>query len=419
MPPGRQAPRTRPGAEPRKTKPVTPAPMLGLRRFWRIPVALLVGALLGFGFSYLFGVTYEANAKLLNRVNNVTFLGSNGSTLSQQGAVVEQSGVSKIVADTESALLENRSIATEIVRELDLDERADEGGWFQAVKRGFATVLKGTYSYVVHGEYVKLNDFDQAVVDTEDGLGAKQVGFSYVIEVTGRWETPEEAEAITNLAADQLVALAEEQFLADVNANIENLAAQLELAGAEQQRTAAELATFADRNGIEIPALGDTLTPDLTLELSPPLQSTYRRLLEAYNTALTTYGQLQNQYQQAKVYAGVEPVQLTRLDEAVPSVYPVSPKRWLYMGIGIVLGALIGLGLTARDFWRRGETLFPRDDDLPRRPTRIAVARVPTGTTTASPEAEAPADTSETASEEMGSPVESAIGTRTPTRVEG
>lgn len=347
------------------TTPTTTTPMLSLRRFWRIPVVAVIGAILGFGASYLFGVTYEAKTRVLNRVNNVTFLGNDGSTLEDQGTAFEQSALSRIVAETEGALMENHVIATKVVRELRLDQEEDEKGWFATLKRGFAKAFKFTYSYLVHGTYEELDDFDQAVEDTESGLQAKQVGNSYVIEVTGRWDTPEDAKAIADVAADYLIELAEEQFVADVTANMENLAQQLELLGQQQQAAATELAVFAEANGIDPAVLGpNTLTPALALQLSPEQQSSYQQLQRAYNTSLAAYTQLQVEYQQGQVNAGTKPVELTRLDEAVASVYPVSPKRWLYMGIGIVLGSLVGLGLTARAVWRRGETLFPRDDDL-------------------------------------------------------
>lgn len=333
-----------------------------LRRYWRIPAWLAIGAVVGFAVSYLFGVAYEANTQVLNRVNNTTFLGSNGATVTQQGTAIEQVGLAANVAQTESAMLDNREVAVAIVRKLQLDKREDDGGVIQTVKNGFATVVKAAYSFVVKGTYVQLNDFDQAVEDTQKGLSAKQVGTSYVIEVSGRWKTPEQAEAITNEAADLLVARGEDQFLGDTQANLDNLSAQLAQAGEQQQRAAGELATFAEDNGIPTANVGATLTPDLALKLSPAQQSTYRQLLQTYNTSVAAYTQLQGQYQQTQVNAGARPVQLSRLDRAVPGVYPVAPKRWLYMAIGAVIGALIGLALTARAFWSEGETLFPRDD---------------------------------------------------------
>jgi hypothetical protein len=62
---------------------------------------------------------------------------------------------------------------------------------------------------------------------------------------------------------------------------------------------------------------------------------------------------------------------------------------WLFLTIGIVLGSLIGLGLTARWFWRRGETMFPRDDDYPPRDDSGARSSRPAESVSSGPAPEA------------------------------
>ena len=342
------------------TAPSTPT--LNVRQYWRIPVAALIGAVLGFGTSYIFGVAYASTTRVLIRVNNTTLLGSNGSTLTNQGATVEQSAVSKTVAETESALLGNDVIATKLVRKLHLDKPAKKN-FLSAPKAALATTFKFTQSILIHGTYKKLPRFEQAVKDTQKGLSATQVGNSYMLAVTGKWKTPTKATAIANAAADYLVGAAEQRFHDDIANNNKHLAQQVTVAGAKEGQAAAALAIFAQANGINTATLGAALTPELTLTLPPAVQAKYQQLQQAYNTSLAAFTQLQVQLQQGQVNGGIEPVELTRVDKAVPTVYPVSPKRWLYMGIGIVLGALVGFFLTARQAWRRGETLFPRDDD--------------------------------------------------------
>jgi uncharacterized protein involved in exopolysaccharide biosynthesis len=339
-------------------------PTFNVRQYWRIPVAALIGAVLGFGTSYLFGVSYAATTRVLIRVNNTTLLGSNGSTLTNQGATVEQSAVSKTVAETEGALLGNDVIATKLVRKLHLD-KPEKKGFFSAPKAAFATTFKFGVSILVHGTYKKLPRFEQAVKDTQKGLSATQVGNSYMLDVTGKWKTPAKAKAIANAAADYLVAAGEQRFRDDVAGNTKHLAQQVTLAGEQERQAAAGLATFAQANGISTATLGAALTPELALTLPPAVQANYQQLQQKYNTSLAAFTQLQVQLQQGQVNGGIDPVELTRVDKAVATVYPVSPKRWLWMGIGIVLGALIGFFLTAREAWRRGETLFPRDDDFP------------------------------------------------------
>lgn len=342
------------------TAPSTPT--LNVRQYWRIPVAALIGAVLGFGSSYIFGVSYAATTRVLIRVNNTTLLGSNGSTLTNQGATVEQSAISKTVAETQGALLGNDVIATKLVRKLHLDKPAKKN-FLSAPKAAFATTFKFTQSILIHGTYKKLPRFEQAVKDTQKGLSATQVGNSYMLAVTGKWKTPAKAKAIANAAADYLVAAGEQRFRNDIANNNKHLSEQVTIAGAQEAKAAAALAIFAQGNGIPTATLGAALTPELALTLPPAVQASYQQLQQAYNTSLAAFTQLQGQLQQGQVNGGIDPVELTRVDKAVPTVYPVSPKRWLYMGIGIVLGALVGFFLTARQAWRRGETLFPRDDD--------------------------------------------------------
>ncbi|MFN8036729.1 MAG: hypothetical protein U0V73_12415 [Acidimicrobiia bacterium] len=367
----------------------TPTPItLGLRRFWRIPVAAFVGAILGFGASFIFGVSYSAKARVLMHVNNLTLLQTNGSTVVNQMSQAEQAAIGQAMAETQSALLDNRAVAQEIVRKLHLDKKPP-GGFVNAVKSGISTTFKWTQAMIIHGTYKKLSRFEQAVQNTQKGLSAHAVGFSWELEVSGQWRTREKAAAIANLAADYLVRVGEQRFQDDVAANTKNLQEQVRVSGERQQKAAAELAAFAAANGLDVSKLGLALTPEVAMKLAPAAQAQYQVLQSEYNTSLAAFGQLQAQYQQAQVYAGVKPVELTRVDKAVPGVYPVKPKRWLYLAIGIVLGSLVGLGLTARWFWRRGETMFPRDDEY--RPRRdggasgatplapVAVANEPSG----------------------------------------
>lgn len=394
------------------TTPIT----LGLRRFWRIPVAAVLGAILGFGGSFFFGVAYAAKTRVLLHVNNLTLLQTNGSTLTNQGAQSEQATIGQAMAATQGALLGNNVIATKIVKKLHLDKKENTGGVFNAAKGALSTTIKFTESYLLHGTYKKLSRFDQAVQDTQKGLSAKEVGFSWALEVTGRWKTPEKATAIANLAADYLVQAGEKRFQDEVTANTKNLQEQVRLAGEREQKAAADFAAFAVANGIDTSKLGVALTPDIAQKLAPAAQTQFQSLQSEFNTSLAAFTQFQVQYQQAQVYAGVKPVEMTRIDKAVAGVYPVSPKRWLYMAIGIVLGSLVGLGLTARWFWRRGETMFPRDDDYPPRDDDDdeGAAQVPPASTAESNEPRElpePAETSTASNEpiETAEPAESSI----------
>jgi uncharacterized protein involved in exopolysaccharide biosynthesis len=56
---------------------------------------------------------------------------------------------------------------------------------------------------------------------------------------------------------------------------------------------------------------------------------------------------LAKRYSEAKATAERPGVELTRIDAASVPNYPVGPKRYLYLGLGLILGALAGWGLSA------------------------------------------------------------------------
>jgi len=66
----------------------------------------------------------------------------------------------------------------------------------------------------------------------------------------------------------------------------------------------------------------------------------------------------------AQVTQAQGPVDLTRIDQAAAPSYPSEPKRYVYLGLGLLLGGLAGVGLTAQAR-RRGAagTGAPDDDD--------------------------------------------------------
>jgi hypothetical protein len=51
-------------------------------------------------------------------------------------------------------------------------------------------------------------------------------------------------------------------------------------------------------------------------------------------------------HQAAVVNAASDTAELTRVDRAAAPIYPVAPKRYLYLTLGVLLGGLAGGGLT-------------------------------------------------------------------------
>jgi uncharacterized protein involved in exopolysaccharide biosynthesis len=88
----------------------------------------------------------------------------------------------------------------------------------------------------------------------------------------------------------------------------------------------------------------------------------FDRLELRLRNASDTTNQLREQYEQAVVIAAGNPIELTRIDDPQKPNYPVAPKRYLYLGMGLVTGAVVGLLLSAFAAWRRGERLFADAD---------------------------------------------------------
>jgi uncharacterized protein involved in exopolysaccharide biosynthesis len=400
-----------------------------LRKWWRIPAVAVLAAVLGFGTSYIFPPSYQAGTRLLVRVNDTTLLSSDGTTPGSGGpAVIDQTGLARSVAQTQSGLLTNGVVATMVVRKLRLDQIEEEKSLIDPLKVAVRNTIAYTYGYVIRGTYVKLSKFDRAVQDVQEGLAATQLEDSYMISLVARGTSREQAALVTDAAADFLVQLGEEQFRADVAARSRQLTGQVEAANAARHESAASLTEFSrvhdlDSRGVSGGgALQESLdvavssasadvaaakaTADAAREamsgttgrvrqdrqlallnaesalaaagarqldlrtqraesadLSASQRTEYLDLLLRSDTANAEYLALQAKYQQALLSAATNPVELTRIDRAVALAYPVAPKRYVYLGIALVLGALLGLLLTARAAWRRGETLFPRDVD--------------------------------------------------------
>jgi len=71
-----------------------------------------------------------------------------------------------------------------------------------------------------------------------------------------------------------------------------------------------------------------------------------RQLELKRDIAAGTVASLSEQHQAAVLDSEQAPIELTRLDEAAPSTYPVSPIRYLYLALGMVLGAVGGFLLS-------------------------------------------------------------------------
>jgi uncharacterized protein involved in exopolysaccharide biosynthesis len=70
---------------------------------------------------------------------------------------------------------------------------------------------------------------------------------------------------------------------------------------------------------------------------------------------------LSGKLQAAQVTEAQGPVDLTRIDQAPAPSYPAAPKRYIYLLLGLLIGALAGLGLTAQARRRSALAAEPPD----------------------------------------------------------
>jgi uncharacterized protein involved in exopolysaccharide biosynthesis len=106
--------------------------------------------------------------------------------------------------------------------------------------------------------------------------------------------------------------------------------------------------------------LSAILTPGSTQNnLDPAKQSQLQSLEARYTAASASFTDLKTNYQQSIVNGAGDPVAISRVDRPALPTYPASPKRYLFLGMGIVAGAVLGLLLSALASWRKGENLFP------------------------------------------------------------
>lgn len=89
-------------------------------------------------------------------------------------------------------------------------------------------------------------------------------------------------------------------------------------------------------------------------------QAQLAQLTQSLTLAQKNQTDLTTAMQQANATAQTDSPELTRIDEAPTPIYPIAPKRYLYLLLGLLLGGLAGLGLT----WLAGR----RTDPVPMAP---------------------------------------------------
>lgn len=305
------------------------------RDYWRVPVIALLGGLLAFGGSFAFAPTYASSTKLLVRGRDATFLTTTGADLSAQPGVVDSS-LAKALGETQSALITSRAVAEKVVDQLDLAQpKPEPSGWFAKTRRFLGDGYKRTRAILTFGFYKEPELRAGTIAAVHSGLTAAPVRDSYVLELVATADDPQLAADIANAAADALVEVSTARFRADAESYRDQLKTQFDQA-AEQERLASE-AIIARRYALGIDATGRSDS-----EVPPVELAALGRLEEEQSIASARYREVATEYQEAQANVERPRVEVTRVDEADVPLYPIKPVRYLYLGVGLVFGAVIG-----------------------------------------------------------------------------
>jgi len=206
-------------------------------KYWRVALAALLGALIAFGGSFLSAESYSSNTRLLIRGREATFLTSTGADLSNQPGVVDAS-LSTALAETQGGIVTSREVATMVVDKLDLDKPQKSSGLLASIAHGFGTAYRCTKAFISHGFCKQPEPREGAIQAVQAGLSAGQLGSSagessgqpssFILELTGTGETPEQARDVANAAADAVVKVGAARFATDSKANVDRLKTQVD-----------------------------------------------------------------------------------------------------------------------------------------------------------------------------------------------
>ncbi len=210
---------------------------LFFKRYWRVPVVALLGALIAFGGSFMLEETYTSTTRVLIRGLDANLTTTPGAPTSSTGQV-DATGP-RSFAETQAGLASSREVAERVVDELGLDQpKDDSGGPLHTLAKGAAWTYAHLRAIATFGFYREADRHEKAVGTVQASVSAHQLGTttggatgqpaSYVIEITANGTTPAEARDIANTSADILVDLSNERYATDSANYIASLETQLD-----------------------------------------------------------------------------------------------------------------------------------------------------------------------------------------------
>ena len=221
---------------------------LFFKRYWRVPVVALLGALIAFGGSFMLEETYTSTTRVLIRGLDANLTTTPGAPTTQTGQV-DATGA-RSFAETQAGLASSREVAERVVDQLGLDQpKPDSGGPLHTLAKGAAWTYAHARAILTFGFYKEAERREKAIGTVQGAVSAHQLGTtsggatgqpaSYVLEITANGTTPDEARDIANASADILVDLSNERYATDSANYIASLEGQLD-------QTNKDVATAAD-----------------------------------------------------------------------------------------------------------------------------------------------------------------------------
>jgi uncharacterized protein involved in exopolysaccharide biosynthesis len=420
---------------------------LFFRRYWRIFLVALLGALVAFGASFAVTPSYTSGTRVLIQARSSSIISSTGTPIQNQPGVNDVDPA-KTLSQTMAGLVSSRAVAVMVVDQLHLDapKKAQHGPihWLEGAA---ASTYAHVRAWITAGFYKQMDRREKAIQSTESGVkgsdlaptGGADTGQpdSYILEISASGENAKQARDIANASADALMTITQTRFTADSRAYAKALTTQLAVAQSnlakdnqavsnyevqhgitdldqqqvaqvqnqgslqanvvstdaavqgDQQTVASLKATLAainpNTNQTQNITTGRSNTQVGTTEANPVYQGVQQQLATAeaklasdQATASSLHSQadaapsssltdaqagllnleqqvtadnnslqtLASAVQQAETNIQVSPVDLSRMGDADLPTYPSSPKRYLYLLLGLLIGALAGGGLT-------------------------------------------------------------------------
>lgn len=272
--------------------------ILALFRPWRLYLLyMILTGTVGYFASYLYENRYDASVLVLVRPEEqISITRSEEKELLSYSVMPTQTSAAE-PTDTFIAMITSRTIAVRVVEFLGLDKpEVDELGdepedwlgkaqyWFVSFAMEYrekvAEYVWTTMSYLLYGRYYEPDDdFEAAVEGYMENIDVAVLAESFLIKITYAGETPEEAAAVANAAADIFLQQLSEMNVSDQVSSLQFLGAQIETMKRKFDNALLERENFKKEN--------DTIDLDEEIAAEIRVIADLESSLELANSALS------------------------------------------------------------------------------------------------------------------------------------